>query len=219
VEKTRVKMPFEYQHHNAHGCRMAVWRITESEEELIDLTPFTLEMAQQLDQFTCPSRRLEWLASRVLLYQLAGWIPLVEYTKTGQPFVQQSEQNISISHTRGFAAVCISPSLAAGIDIEYPSNRISRIASRFIHPREAEFIPADNPDVYHALIWCAKETVFKMAGISGIIFKEDILVLPFGAKTEGWLEVKLFSENQVKEIHLLYKVTTDYYLVWHCEKD
>lgn len=208
-------MPVELQLKKNNGGLMAVWRINEPEEELAEMIPFNSEMKSQLNRFTCPSRRLEWLASRALIYQLTGCVPLVEYTKIGQPFVQQSDQNISISHTRGFAAVSISPSVEAGIDIEYPSKRISHISSRFINPAEEAFLPDDNTAAYHALIWCAKETLFKMAAQPGLIFKNDILVSPFVAGKEGTFSAKLFLKNNVKEFQLLYKLTTDYYLVWH----
>lgn len=208
-------MPVVFQQNKSDGGLVAVWKIVEPEEELAGLIPFNSGMELQFKQFSCPLRRIEWLASRALLYQMAGFVPLVEYTKTGQPFVRQSEQNISISHTRGFAAVTISPTATAGIDIEYPSERISRLASRFIHPNEEMFITESNSAIYHALIWCAKETLFKMASMPGIVFKEDIVVSSFLAGSEGTFVTKLFRKNEVKAFQLLYKVTTDYYLVWH----
>lgn len=208
-------MPIVFQQKKVDGSQMAVWRIDESETGLIDSIPFKEELTATLTRITCSSRRLEWLASRLLLYQMAQCHPLVEYSKTGQPFVAGFEHNISISHTRGFAAVCISPRPTAGIDIEYPSDRISRLESRFVNAREAAFIPAGQASVYHGLIWCAKEALYKTAGIPGLIFKDDMLVSPFEAHKEGLISAKLFSNTEVKEYQLLYKVEPDYYLVWH----
>lgn len=194
---------------------MAVWRIDETEDQLAGSLPVVEELGVTLTRISCASRRLEWLASRLLLYQMAQCHPVVEYSKTGQPFVRGFEHNISISHTRGFAALCISPRPTAGIDIEYPSDRISRLESRFVNAREAAFIPAAQASVYHGLIWCAKETLYKTAGIPGLIFKDDLLVNPFKAHNEGQFSAKLFSNTEVKEYQLLYKVEPDYYLVWH----
>jgi phosphopantetheinyl transferase len=208
-------MPVDYQRNLANGGLMAVWRITEPEEDLAAMIMLNSDMELQLNRFTCPKRRLEWLASRALIYNTTGCIPLVEYNKNGQPFVRQTEQNISISHTKGFAAVAISPKVTTGIDIEYPSERISRLSPRFVSDLENSFIPLENPSIYHALIWCAKETVYKMAAQPGIGFIDDIIVLPFTAEYEGLFNVKYFVKEEEKNVQLLYKVTTDYYLVWH----
>lgn len=208
-------MPIIFHQKRGEGSQVAVWRIDETEARLIKMLPLKEEMEAQLNRFSCASRRLEWLASRVLLSQLAQCHPVVEYTKTGQPFVRGSEHNISISHTRGFAAVCISSRVSAGIDIEYPSERISRLETRFVNPQEASFIPSDNQAVYHGLIWCAKETLYKMAATPGLIFKDDMLISPFKAENKGAMATKLFLNTEVKYYQLLYKVEPDYYLVWH----
>ncbi len=208
-------MAVEFNYRKDDGGRIAVWRILETEDQLATLLPDDSELAAQLKQFNCQTRRLEWLASRALLYQMTGCVPKVEYTKTGQPYVRESGQNISISHTKGFAAICIAPLNEAGIDIEYPSERISRLATRFIHPHEAIYIPHEKKALYHALIWCAKETLFKMAANNGIIFKDDLKVNPFTASSQGIMEATLSLKNEVKTYQLLYKVETDYFLVWH----
>lgn len=215
MENPTIKMPVEFSYRKDDGGRVAVWRILETENQLATLLPDDSELDAQLKQFNCQTRRLEWLASRVLLYQMTGCVPKVEYTKTGQPFVPESGQNISISHTKGFAAICIAPLNNAGVDIEYPSERISRLAARFIHSQEALYIPHEKEALYHALIWCAKETLFKMAANSGIIFKDDLKVKPFTASSEGIMEATLSLKNEVKTYQLLYKVECDYYLVWH----
>ncbi len=208
-------MPVEFQKQNADNSLVAVWRITETEDELTDIIPFNKEMEYMLTKLTCPNRKLQWLASRALLYQIGSCVPHVQYTKTGQPYVSQSERSISISHTKGFASVAISSKVTAGVDIEYPSERISRLSFKYLHSSEELFIEENKSSIYHALIWCAKETIFKMSARPGIIFKEDIKVLPFTPEPEGDFSVMFDSKNQVNKHRLLYKVTNDYYLVWH----
>ena len=208
-------MPVDYHNKKGDGGLIAVWRITETEKDLSEKLMLNSDIELQLTRLTCPKRRLEWLASRVLLYETTGCIPHVEYNKNGQPFVKQSEQLISISHTKGFAAVSISPIVTTGVDIEYPSERISRLSPRFVSGTESLFIPTETSSIYHALIWCAKETVFKMAAQPGLSFIDDIVVLPFNAEKEGAFCVKYFIKGDKKEVQLLYKLTTDYYLVWH----
>ena len=148
-------------------------------------------------------------------YCSLNWPNVIQWWNIPKPDSPLSGVQNSISHTRGFAAVCISSRVSAGIDIEYPSERISRLETRFVNPQEASFIPADNQAVYHGLIWCAKETLYKMAATPGLIFKDDMLISPFKAENKGAMATKLFLNTEVKEYQLLYKVQPDYYLVWH----
>lgn len=208
-------MPVDYQHINGKGGMVAVWKIEESEDQLTAMLPVNFETKLQLRKFSCKSRRLEWLASRVLLYQITQCIPFVEYNQLGQPFVREINQVISISHTLGYAAVCISSEESAGVDIEYPSERISRLSSRFVNTNEVSFISEVDKSIFHALIWCAKETIYKIAGLPGTNFKRDIEILPFIPKKEGVFFSKLYLNNEERVYQLLYKAETDYYLVWH----
>jgi 4'-phosphopantetheinyl transferase len=63
---------------------------------------------------------LEWLASRLLIQHLLGCQPSIIYSATGQPSIENHCTYLSISHTKGFAAVVTSPVKPTGIDIEYP---------------------------------------------------------------------------------------------------
>lgn len=208
-------MPIVFHQKKEDGSQVAVWHIEESESQLASMIPLTGELEVQLNGFSCTNRRLEWLASRVLISLLAQCQPNVEYSHTGQPFIRGLGHRISISHTRGFAAVCLSTRALAGIDIEYPSPRISRLENRFVNPLENAFIPDTEKRVYHGLIWCAKETLYKMAATPGLIFKEDLLVKPFAANQQGHIPAIFFLNKEVKEFQLLYKVVPEYYLVWH----
>ena len=51
------------------------------------------------------SRRAEWLAVRLLVKELFGSECEVAYHPTGRPYLKHGTAHISISHTKGFAAV------------------------------------------------------------------------------------------------------------------
>lgn len=207
-------MPLIVDDVSNNGRRLAVWQINESEQELLNAMTITSEMVHQLKRITCDVKRLEWLASRVLLHKLTGCYAEVCYNCNGKPFIPDYGGSISISHTRGFAAVVLSPDLA-GVDMEYPSTRISRIASRFINPSKENFFSSDEADLYHAIIWCAKETLYKMADCPGLIFKVDLIVLPFDAADDGILRCKLRIADVWHEYNLNYYVTPSYFIAWH----
>ncbi|WP_026474669.1 4'-phosphopantetheinyl transferase family protein [Alkaliflexus imshenetskii] len=207
-------MPLIVDVANSNGGRLAVWQINETEQYLLDALSPTDEMVLQLKRITCEEKRLEWLASRVLLHKLTDGCADVYYNPNGKPFIPDYCGTISISHTRGFAAVVLSPDLA-GVDMEYPSPRISRIASRFIHPSHENFFTTHEADLYHALIWCAKETLYKMADCPGLIFKDDMIVLPFVAETNGVFSCRLRKADVWHEYKLNYCITPLYFIAWH----
>ena len=105
----------------------------------------------------------------MLLKELLGEEARVDYHSTGAPFLACVPLYISISHTKDYVAVILDKR-PTGIDIEYRSDRILKIRSRFMNPEEEAGIDLEH-EVEHLLIhWCAKETLFKSnrAGRSGL---------------------------------------------------
>ena len=120
----------------------------------------------------------ERFASRVLLKELLGEEVRVDYHSTGAPFLACVPLYISISHTKDYVAVILDER-PTGIDIEYRSDRILKIRSRFMNPEEEAGIDPGH-EVEHLLIhWCAKETLFKIIGQEGVDFQKHLHVNPF----------------------------------------
>jgi phosphopantetheinyl transferase len=208
-------MPIIFNHQPDEGTSVAVWEITEPEETLRAILPPLKEPEQQLLQrLSFEPRRLEWLASRVLLNQLSGHYPAVTYNSNGQPTLNDPRLKVSISHTRGYAAIALSTTQMPGIDIEYPSSRIEKVADRFMNPAESIFSSAHKQSDQLALIWCAKEAIYKMTGQPGLIFKKDIVVDPFIPQQKGAIRATLQPGTHNQIINLEYIVTPQYYLIY-----
>jgi len=207
-------MPLLFKTRKTPSVHTAVWKITEREGELLKLLPeLTPSDSGFLDKISWQPRRMEWLASRVLLQHMTGLYPEVTYNKNGQPEMGGCADHISISHTRGYAAVALSPFFTPGIDIERPSSRIRKVKDRFLNQLEKDFI--ENEATQSGLIWCAKEAIFKKTGQKGLNFRENILISPFTLKKEGQFSASLFpgcEQETVIELHYLNK--DDFYLVW-----
>ncbi|SFE23785.1 4'-phosphopantetheinyl transferase family protein [Thermophagus xiamenensis] len=209
-------MAIVFEQTNNNSTRIAVWEISENEEELLNLLP-PLENKEEkfLQNISNASRRKEWLASRVLIYQLTGLYPAIGYNESGQPYLINSCDNLTISHTKGYAAIGLSQKTIPGIDIEYPSDRIRKVSDRFLNTAEQQFIQEQYFDIQLGLIWCAKEAVYKAAGHPGISFKEQIIVSPFiPHNSQGSFVATFHSQNQTQPFSLNYHLTKDYYLVW-----
>ena len=105
-----------------------------------------------------------------LLTEMLGYEPLLEHNEDGKPFIK--DYNISISHTLGYVAVILSCEYEVGIDIEYISDRVSRISLRFLRVDE-EFTNITDK----LIAWCAKETMYKLFSSEHLALK-DIKVDP-----------------------------------------
>ena len=70
---------------------------------------------------------------------------------------------MSISHTKSYIAIILSKKHIVGIDIEYNSDRVNRITSKYLRDDEPPTSTENN-----LIIWCIKEATYKL-------FSEDML--------------------------------------------
>ena len=112
-----------------------VWKMEESSDELLGMLEHKADYSSFLERVSAEKRRQERFASRVLLKELLGEEVRVDYHSTGAPFLACVPLYISISHTKDYVAVILDKR-PTGIDIEYRSDRILKIRSRFMNPEE-----------------------------------------------------------------------------------
>lgn len=192
-----------------------VWRMEESSDELLTMLEHKVEYQPFLERVTAEKRRQEHLACRVLLKELLGVETLVDYYPTGAPFLPHMPLYISISHTKDFVAVILDEH-STGIDLEYRSDRIVKIRSRFMSAEEEACVEPQH-EVEHLLIhWCAKETLFKVMGQENIDFQEHLHVRPFPYGDQGVLIAAETRTPDRLEYELAYQVTPEYVLTWCC---
>ena len=137
----------------------------------------------QLADKTHEARRAEWLAVRLLVKELFGPECEVAYHPTGRPYLKGSNIHISISHTKGFAAVAYHHDAPIGMDIEYISSRVERISSRFTTRDEASYIDVHDEharQMYHLINWSAKEALYKLFDSPSLAeFREVFHIAPY----------------------------------------
>lgn len=155
------------------GGLIGIWKFTESVAELIHSFSETELNDPNFRKYTHEKRRVEWLATRLVIRQLIGSEFKIEYLATGKPVIIHSQyRHISISHSREFAAIILHEELNVGIDIEEISRDYDRIEKRFLSEEELLHV-AKNQNL-QCLYWCAKEAVFKLVEDDGIDFKKQI---------------------------------------------
>jgi len=122
--------------------------------------------------------------------------------------------HISISHSRNLTSILLSEKRKVGIDLEYMSHRISKIASRFIN--DDEVISNDeNENKFHLYIhWCAKEALYKICDKQDINFKKNLTIEPFKPGNKGLLYGRVNNKYINERFRLSYFTINNYIIVW-----
>ncbi|MGD1998669.1 MAG: 4-phosphopantetheinyl transferase, partial [Flavobacteriaceae bacterium] len=109
-----------------------VWRINESETDLLEQIQLTPNCNSRLKAIRSADHRKAFLAIRCLLKSLQ--VPLTDlyYDTHGKPHLK-SGTHISISHAQNYAAVALSKA-DVGLDIEQHRSKIKRVVHKFINP-------------------------------------------------------------------------------------
>lgn len=158
-------------------------------------------------------RTRENAAIHALLVELCGEDKVIAHHKSGKPFLEDGLYHISISHTKGYAAVILHPSLEVGIDIEQYGDKVRRVRNKFLQPEEEEHLDVGN--IYQLLLyWSAKETVYKALGIDGVELKEHIRVSPFIFAEQGAFKVMELKTKTKRLFMLKYLIHKDFVLTY-----
>ena len=205
-----------YVHHTYEGGGIAIWHITETADELYALLG-THRYDAQLAEKKNESRRAEWLAVRLLVKELFGSEAEVAYHPTGRPYLKNSTIHISISHTKGFAAVAYHHRAPLGMDIEYLSSRVERIASRFTTRSEASYIDRHDESVrqmYHLVNWSAKETLYKLFDSPSLAeFKEVFHIAPYALAECGTMNAMVCGAEK-SVLAVSYRTFPEFVCTW-----
>jgi 4'-phosphopantetheinyl transferase len=185
--------------------KLGLWRLDEASGQIFSMFAniATEKELLETEKFKNPARKAEWMASRLLLHELAGKLVHVEYNDDGKPFVAGNEFALSISHTKGMVAVIIAKT-KAGIDIEMLSERVMAIQDKFIGQSEKTQLSIGSDIKTILLYWSAKETLYKIEGNRGIDFKKDLLIEPFQIGNHGEISGIVNLRDRIDKYHLYY---------------
>ena len=171
--------------------KLGLWKIDESIDEFLSAYP-------HLEQVVSGYRHLELkrqkMAVYALLYAMNGNRQVViNHDSHGKPLLQDC--HISVSDTAGYVAIILSRTKEVAVDIEYYSNRVDRIAKRFL--REDEVAGTTESRLIH---WSAKETVFKYFSAHRLQYAE-MRLHPFQVAHEGFVNVDNLKTNQTVPVY------------------
>jgi len=158
---------------NQTAYRYGIWKTEETVETLSRLSG-----CLPPDRLTNLVRMAEYLAVRALAKAMDIDPHAIAYQPSGKPFLTNDSLTISISHTKRYVAVLVSPLPMAAIDIETRSPRVLRVRHKFMHPSEEALLQQSGRDETIGLLlhWCIKEAVFKAIPDEGVDFVQEIRV-------------------------------------------
>ncbi len=195
---------------------IGVWKIDESVDQLLSSIDLSEIEKSAFRAFKNEGRQKQWLASRIILSEISENNKLsVGYEKNGSPFIENSQAQISISHTSEYVTVMLSNKHNIGIDIEKIHPRVLKIRHKFMSDTENIFIEKHkNLAESLILIWSAKEALFKMYGKGNLDFAKNIEIKPFGNQDKGELIGSINKNGICSKHHLKYLKIDDHMLVY-----
>lgn len=198
-----------------NGAEIAVWQITETEDELKALSSVPSDEMEEISLFGSESQRKQKLAVRALINELFDEKMYLDHHDNGKPYLENCATNISITHTEKYVAVIIHDEDDLGIDIESLDRDFSAVEQRALSEDEIEDLDDDSRNEQLAIYWCAKEAIFKRMSQNRVDFAEQIEVEKFHPKGEGELEATFIHKDGHEEEFELEYITFDrHVLVW-----
>lgn len=169
-----------------------IWKITESYEDLMQTVELKPKSLQRVLKMKSGIHQCGFLSVRRLLAEFGYSDVDLHYDDNGKPYLEDGKY-ISITHSFNYSAIILSDN-EVGVDIEKQRPIITKIASKFVG-YEFEYLKESDDDYVKKLtvIWCAKESLYKLFSTPGLSFKQHILVIPFTieeASSVCWIDYK-----------------------------
>ncbi|MBL7473924.1 4'-phosphopantetheinyl transferase family protein [Robertkochia sediminum] len=192
--------------------KVLIWKIEESVAELSRDITLTPNCEQRLSDMSSELHQRGFLSVRQLL-KVAGYTPAeLYYNCDGRPHLTDGKE-ISITHSFIFSGIIISDR-PVGIDIEKQREKIGRIANKFV---DYEYSFLDNSHMRElTVVWCIKESLYKLFATRGLSFKQHTQVIPFhmdDAVAKAWIKYR----SDVRKYHLDFLEFEGFTAAWATE--
>jgi len=194
---------------------IAVVPLQEDSESLLARLSFKDKYLPSIERMT-ESRKREWLSIRVLLKELLGEEKEILYNSLGKPYLSDNSFHISISHTKGYAALILNKESEVAIDIETIKPRVENIWKRFVNEEEEKFLSQSNLIIHLLLMWSAKESIFKWLGLENVDFKTHLHIQSFEPILGEWSDFDAYETRTENHncFKIKYYVHDDYVLTY-----
>ena len=196
-------------------AEIAVWHVTETEEELLNITSVPTDELEEISLFRNESQRKQKLAVRALINEMFEERMYLNHHDNGKPYLENCATNISITHTDNYVAVITHEEEEVGIDIESLERDFSAVEKKALSEEEIEDLEDEKKNEQLAIYWCAKEAIYKRMSQNRVVYAEQIEVEKFNVRKEGELEATFIHKDEhEEEFELEYMIFDRHVLVW-----
>jgi len=196
-----------YNDFSDDDTKVWIWKYDETES----LNPKILLTKKEYEKFINyhPKRLIEILMIRKMLYEFLPQYKIL-YEQNGKPYLLPSDYNISISHSFPFAVLAASK-YKIGIDLERINSKILSIKHKFIN-KENSYIPLDKEKEYLTIIWCIKESLYKLHQSNFPSLRENYEVFKFTINDIENVKCSVYNENHSDYFYAKLKLFEDFFL-------
>jgi len=194
---------------------LGVWKITETEQQLRDLCSLSAVETEELSRMGSEKRRKERLVVMALLQAMYGESLWVGHHPNGRPFLLNRSDELSITHTRRFAAILTHPQKRVGVDMESLERDFSAVEERALSKEERAYLSHAQRSLQLAILWSAKESLYKCVSQQDVDFAKQMQIEPFVPQEFGALCARfLFTDQNIDTHFLEYRIIDNHILVY-----
>ena len=194
-------MPLAYIKYQGPSSVLGLWHLTEDESFFL----------REVDQLVTNQAQLATIHhSYRFVYLNFDGIWTDEYNK---PHLVLQNAHISLSHATPYVVAILDVNSYCGIDVERLRDKLLPLSPKFLSKPEIEIADQDVENL--AVLWGAKEALYKLHGRKSLIFKDNLRVSEFNYKDgRGNFKGVIELEKQYEEYRMESWKFGDYVLVY-----
>jgi phosphopantetheinyl transferase len=204
-----------------NDTELRIWHI-EEDEVFFRRSMEWPEIESEICQSFHPKRRLEYLASRYLLYRYLPDEKPGPFLRDefGKLLLRNGHRKLSISHSGKYTGYAVS-NREMGMDLQVYDPKILRILGKFLDSTEQDLLISglhrEEAIRMGTLAWCAKEAVYKAHGRRGILFSEQIRLHIQSDHPENLIPYASLSlPDQTKQYRIRYEFRDEFIWLLAC---
>ena len=132
----------------------------------LDLSVLNAPELEKFESYGSEKRKLEFYFSRVLWLSFEK-SQIIKYKPSGKPVLEKGFLSMSHSHER--IVIAYSNNKELGVDIEMISDKIDKVKSKFLHPKDRYSNLRDLTQ-----LWTIKEAFFKLFDGDDVFLMDDV---------------------------------------------
>lgn len=155
-----------------------LWRLEEEASQLLALCRRAgIPCGDLLGESV--KRQRERAVERLLLHRAFERPMALRYSSQGAPILEDSDVNVSFSHTARLVVMACDSEHVIGVDAEQTDRQqVLRVRDKFLNAMEKQFIAPDDLAA-HVIAWTAKEAIIKAERNSALDWTNGITLDPF----------------------------------------